>query len=588
MQRANVRVLGTFAAALLTATLLYGQGMIGRGMKPSRRPPFSGRPWNSKLVDVAAQAGLVSPLVYGGAKKTEYLVETSSGGVAFIDYDRDGWVDLFFVAGTRFETPPQDAGNKLYRNNRDGTFKDVTEAAGLARVAWGSGAAIGDYDNDGFDDLYVTEYGRDTLYRNTGKGEFVDVTEVAGLVETPAPKYPRWGAGATFLDYDLDGDLDLFVSNYVDFDMAKIPKPGEESYCNWKGVPVACGPRGLPPGRNWLHRNNGDGTFTDVTESSGIAAARGSYCMTAVAADLDDDTWPDILVACDSTPSFFFRNNKDGTFSEEGIERGLALADDGREQAGMGLALADFNLDGRLDVFKTHFADDTQGLYLNEGRGQYRDVALAAGLGVETRVVAWGVGMPDLDNDGLPDVFFVVGGVYPDTESVLPDYPYKDRRFLFRNLGGGKFEQIEQGGGAALDMRHSSRGCAFADYDNDGDVDIAVFNRNEPPSLLRNDVTGKNRWIQIKLEGTSTNRGAIGSSVTVHYDGKQQVREVTSQASFYSANDLRLHFGVGISGAVDLAIRWPGGKTQRLSGVPTNQTVTVRESRHLVEDRGAK
>ena len=573
-----VRAVRFAVLCLLATALSFGQGMGSRGIEPLARGRFSGRPFPVKFVDVGREAGLTATSIYGGLEKTRYLFETSSGGAAFIDYDRDGWVDIFIVNGTRLEDPPpKDATNRLYRNNHDGTFTDVTERAGLRHTGWGNSVAIGDYDNDGWDDLFVTYYGQNVLYRNNGNGTFSDVTAAANLLESPAPPHPRWGAGATFVDYDLDGKLDLFVSNYVDFDESKVPGPGANGFCNWKGIPVACGPRGLPPPTNLLFHNEGNGKFKDVSDGSGISKAKGSYGMTSVGADLDGDGWPDILVACDSTPSFMFHNNKNGTFSEEGIQRGLALSDDGREQAGMGLALADFNLDGRIDIFKTHFADDTQGLYENLGKGSFQDVTIPAGLGVETRVVAWGVGMPDLDNDGLPDLFMTPGGVYPETNDVLTTYPYKLPRLVFRNLGDGKFEQILGMAGPGVEAPHSSRGCAFGDYDNDGDIDVVIFNRNEPPSLLRNDCTGKNHWITVKLIGSEANRSAIGAEVTAFYGGKRQVGVVLSQSSFYSANDLRLHFGLGAAEKVDLEVRWPSGQPEKIESVPADRIVTIRQ-----------
>ncbi|HEX4210480.1 MAG TPA: CRTAC1 family protein, partial [Candidatus Binataceae bacterium] len=371
--------------------------------------------------------------------------------------------------------------------------------------------------------------------------------------------------------------LDLFVANYLEFDFAKIPKPGENPNCNWKGIPVNCGPRGLPPGRNWLYRNNGDGTFTDISDKSGIAKVKGSYCMTAVAADFDNDGWPDIYIACDSTPSFLMKNNHDGTFTDVGLESGVALNEDGMEQAGMGLGIGDYNLDGSLDILKTHFADDTAVLYRNDGKGNFEDVTNSSGLGVETRFISWGAGMYDLDNDGNPDLFWVTGSVYPEIEAKLPSYPFKSPRIVFRNLGDGKFEELLEQAGPGIAAQHASRGCAFGDFDNDGDIDILVLNLNEPPSLLRNDVTGNHHWLKVKLIGVKCNRSAIGARVTAHYGGKKQAQEVLSQASFYSANDLRLHFGLGAATRADLEIRWPNGTIERVTGLEANQLVTVHE-----------
>jgi enediyne biosynthesis protein E4 len=551
----------------------FGQGVSSRGVKPLPRGKPSGLPFNACFTDVAAKAGLTAPLIYGPPDHKTYIVETVGCGCAFFDYDNDGWLDVFLLNGTRFEGAPPGTSNRLYHNNRDGTFTDVTEKAGLVRTGWSSGVAIGDYDNDGFDDLFITYYGQNVLYKNNGDGTFTDVTEKAGLLHPAA----RWGAGCTFVDYNRDGRLDLFVSNYLEFDQARIPKPGENPNCNWKGIPVNCGPRGLPPGSVSLYHNNGDGTFADVSFKSGVAKSKGSYCMTAVAADFDNDGWPDIYVACDSTPSFLFKNNHDGTFAEIGLETGVALNEDGMEQAGMGLGVSDYNLDGSLDILKTHFADDTAVLYRNDGKGNFEDVTNSAGLGVETRFISWGAGIFDLDNDGYPDLFWVTGSVYPEIESALPNYPFKSPRILFRNLRNGKFEELLDQAGPGVSAAHASRGCAFGDFDNDGDVDILIMNLNEPPSLLRNDVTGSNHWLKVKLIGVKSNRSAIGARVTAHYGGKLQAQEVLSQASFYSANDLRLHFGLGSAQSADLEIRWPNGAIERVANVAANRLVTIRE-----------
>ena len=444
------------------------------------------------------------------------------------------------------------------------------------------GVCIGDYNNDGFDDIFCARFGQNILYRNNGDGTFMDVTKAAGLWSQER----LWGAGCSFVDFDRDGHLDLFVSNYVRFSFEEAPAPGQNSSCIWLGIPVACGPRGLPTGRHWLYRNNGDGTFTDVSEPAGIARATSSYGLTVVAADFDEDGWPDIYVACDATPSLLFMNNHDGTFREEGVLRGVALNDDGMAQAGMGVGVGDYNLDGHLDIFKTHFADDRNILYRNDGKGYFTDETTSSRLGVETRYVCWGAGIVDLDNDGYPDLFMTTGHVDPKVEKRLPQYPNKTPRAVFRNLGQGVFEELIAEAGPGVAALHCSRGCAFGDFDNDGDVDLVIVNLNEPPSLLRNDFTGKANWIKIKLEGVKSNRSAIGARVLAHYGGKAQAQALLSQSSFFSCNDPRLHFGLGPSVSADLEIFWPSGLHETHKGIHANRLVTIREGVGVVPNRG--
>jgi hypothetical protein len=564
----------TQCLALAGAPLL-SQGIASRGVKPTPRGKPSGLPFNAHFVDIAEQAGLTQPNVYGGVDTKDYIIETVGCGCAFIDYDNDGWLDIFVLSGTRVENPPANATNRLYKNNRDGTFTDVTEKAGLRHTSWASAVCVGDYNNDGFEDMVVTSWGGLALYRNNGDGTFTDVSKEVGLVADPR----RWYSGCSFVDYNRDGHLDLFLSSYLQFDFKSVPKPGENANCNWKGIPVNCGPRGLPPGNFSLLRNNGKGRFEDVSEAAGIKKTFTGYGMTVIAADFDNDGWPDIYVACDSMPSLMFMNNHNGTFREEGLLRGVALNEDGMEQAGMGVGVGDFALDGTMGIFKTHFADDTNILYKNDGKANFEDITARSGLGVETRFVGWGAGIVDLDNDGLPDLFLVSGSVYPEVEKKVANYPYKTPRVVFRNLGNGKFEELIDEAGPGIAAAHASRGCAFGDFDNDGDVDMLVVNLNEPPSLLRNDLSGNAHWLKVKLIGTKSNRSAIGARVICRYGGKLQAQDVMSQSSFYSASDLRLHYGLGAAQTADLEIHWPSGAKQLFPGVKADQLVTITEGK---------
>jgi hypothetical protein len=573
--------LATLAGTIATRSGAQVGGMGGRTATAQARPKESGRPFDAHFTDIAAAAGLTAPVIYGGVDHKEYIIEANGCGCAFLDYDNDGWIDIFLLSGTRLDGAPAGASNRLYKNNRDGTFTDVTKAAGLEAVGWANGICVGDYNNDGFDDIFCTYFGQNRLYRNMGDGTFRDVTKEAGLLESEQ----RWGSGCAFLDYNRDGHLDLFVANYLQFDFAHVPRPGSGANCNWKGVPVNCGPRGLPFGKHSLYRNNGDGTFTDVSVAAGIGKPWPSYGMTVIAADFDEDGWPDIYVACDSTPSLLFMNQHDGTFKEEGIQRGVALSNDGGEEAGMGVGIGDYNLDGHLDIFKTHFAEDTDVLYCNDGTGSFDDRTLQAKLGVEVRYASWGAGIVDLDNDGWPDIFFVTGSVYPEAEKLLPNNPNKSPRIVFRNLRNGTFEEIGDAG-AGVTTPHSSRGCAFGDFDNDGDLDILVLNMNEPPSLLRNDLKGGNHWLKLKLVGTKSNRSAIGARVLAHYSGRVQAQEILSQSSYYSCNDPRLHFGLGEATTADLSVRWPSGLTEQYRDVGCDKLITIQEAHGIIPGRG--
>ena len=558
------------AQTLLPSLLAFGLLYLAAAAPASQPAP-------PRFTDIALEAGLTFPSVYGGVDAKKYIIETNGCGVAFYDYDRDGWMDLLVLSGRRLEPAPAGApapSNRLYRNNRNGTFTDVTARAGLTRSGWALGLCIGDFDNDGNDDLFLTYWGANVLYRNNGDGTFADVTRKAGLDFDET----RWGSGASFIDYDRDGRLDLFVANYLRFDLKTAPIPGVTANCMWKGLPVNCGPKGLPFARNWLYRNNGDGTFADVSEKSGIARVSERYPMSVAAADFTEDGWPDLYVASDSTASILYRNNQDGTFTDIALESGAAYNEDGQPQAGMGLGIGDYNNDGRLDIFKTHFADDTPILYRGAGKGMFEDVTLAAGFGAATKYVCWGAGMPDLDNDGWADVFYVTGNVYPEVEKHFRQYPHRSPRIVFRNLGNGRFADVSAQSGPGATTPHSSRGAAFGDFDNDGDLDVLVMNMNEPPSLLRNEGAPANNWLKVKVAGVQANRTGLGARVTVTAGGRTQTQPVLSQTSYYSHDDLRLHFGLGAAARADrVVVVWPGGRTETFRDVPANQVFLARE-----------
>jgi hypothetical protein len=544
---------------------------------PPAKKPFS------KLTDVAQSAGLTATMYYGVPDSVTYIVEEMGGGCAFFDYDNDGWMDIFILGGRMLDHIPADASNRLYKNNRDGTFTDVTKEAGLWDAGWAVGVCVGDYNNDGFEDLFVTYYGQNKLYRNNGNGTFTDVTKEAGLLYEGST---RFGSGCTFIDYNRDGRLDLFVSNYVDIDLEHAPKPSLDVLnCNYEGVAVACGPKGLKMPHQYLYRNNGDGTFTDVSKESGIGALNESYGLTATAWDADEDGWVDLYVACDTTQSLLLLNNHDGTFREEALMRGVAITADGMEVAGMGIGIGDYDLDGRLDIVKTHFQLQATGLYHNMGKGQFEDDAFQAGLAGQRSYVSWGVGFPDLDNDGHPDIFWVTGNIYAEVERVNPKFPYRCPRILYRNRGDGTFERVTDEAGPDINSRHVSRGCAFGDFDNDGDLDIVIMNQHEPPTLLRNDCPKENHWVKVRLEGTRSNRSAIGARVLAHYGGKVQAQTVLSQSSYVSSNDPRLHFGLGADTKVDLEIFWPNGLVEKYPGQAVDRLITIVEGKGIVPGR---
>ena len=580
---------------------VLGQGLLTLTARPALfllAAPQSPAP--VVFTDVTSAAGLSGARnISGSVAEKQLLLEEMGGGVALFDYDNDGWLDIFLVNGTGFDPAVRDRHptSYLFHNNRDGTFTDVTQKAGLTRSGWGQGCCVGDYDNDGYDDLFVSYWGRNVLYHNNGDGTFTDVSEKAGVGGSEG----RWGAGCCFLDYDKDGHLDLFVANYLNFDAARAPKPGEAIYCNYNDIPVPCGPQGFAGGTNILYRNRGDGTFADVSEESGIARPRGpgsmvfvsrnwqptgSYGMGAAAADFDNDGWPDIYVACDSAPSLLYRNNHDGTFREVAVPAGCAFDENGVAQSGMGVAVGDFDADGWLDIARTNFTDQLTTLYRNYGKGSFDDSSIKAGLGVNRKYLGFGVGFLDFDNDGWKDLFIANGHVYSQIMRKKLHVSYKEPKVLYRSLGNGHFEDVSAKAGPAIRVENLGRGCAFGDFDNDGDVDIIINNLDGPPTLLRNDGGNKNNWIMIKCVGTRSNRSAIGTRVKVTTGEHSQIDEVMSGSSYYSQNDFRLHFGLGRASKADsVEVTWPSGAKQSFTNLSANQLYVLQESKGIVSSR---
>ena len=527
------------------------------------------------FTDVAQKAGLTAPIVFGGKDTKKYIIETTGTGAAIFDYDNDGWPDIFIVNGTTLEGFPagQAPTNHLYRNNHDGSFTDVTVKAGLNATGWGQGVCVGDYDNDGWEDLYVTYYGKNRLYHNQS-GVFTEVAEKVGV----SGSGKAWGTGCAWVDYDRDGHLDLMIANYVDFDLATAPTPGERPSCVWKGVPVMCGPRGLGSAKNILYHSRGDGTFEDVTTKAHIDQTDGHYAFSVSTFDYNDDGWPDIYVACDSTPSILYRNNRDGTFTDVAVVAGAAFNEDGREQAGMGATIGDYNGDGRLDIFKTNFSDDTSTLYRNNGDGTFDDVTSAAGLGLYTKYLGWGTTFLDFDNDGWPDLLLVNGHVYPEVDKNNLGSNYQEPRILYHNLGKGTFADISSSAGPGITMTASSRGLAVGDLWNDGRISAVITNLNALPSLLVNQVRSPNHWIAIGTVGTKSNRDGIGARISVKAGGRTLVDEVRSGSSYNSSSDMRVHFGLGSAMKVDsVQIRWPSGLQEHYDNLPVDSIQTLKE-----------
>jgi hypothetical protein len=575
--RAGIAVSGCVATILLGVSLLPAFQGMATAPRPNRRAPTIETnlpPITVDFRDIAEAAGLSASNVSGSPSHKKYILETTGQGVGIFDYDNDGLPDIFIVNATTLDgTEGQQPTNHLYRNLGNLRFRDVTAEAGVTRSGWGEGVCVGDYDNDGLRDLFVTYYGHSVLYHNEGHGRFRDVTAEAGLLSSET----RWDTGCSFFDYDLDGKLDLVITGYVDFDRNKVPEPGSNGYCQWKGLPVMCGPRGLPAGHNLLFHNDGSGKFADVSQVSGIGKPTGCYGFTVSASDFDSDGYPDLYVACDSTPSLLYRNQRNGTFEDIGVQSGVSLNEDGQEQAGMGVAVADYDEDGQIDILKSNFSEDTPNLYHNNGDGTFEDRVYQSGLGAHAQYLGWGAHFLDADNDGRKDILIVNGHVYPQVdESKLPTR-YKQPKLFYWNVGGGKFKDLSEAAGPGITAPNVARGSASGDLDNDGALEIVVNNLGGRPTLLKNYGTHGN-WLAVECAGTHCNRDAIGARVFLYVGDRRLSGEVQSGTSFLSQNDHRLHFGLDRDSHYDrIEVLWPGGVRERFKGGSANRLIVLKE-----------
>lgn len=520
------------------------------------------------FVDVAQASGLTLENTYGGRDRKTYILETTGNGVAIIDYDGDGLNDILITNGTTLDGKSPVSSVQLYHNEGHGKFVDVSAKAGFKTPGWAQSVCAADYDNDGHIDVFITYYGYNRLFHNEGNGTFKDVTARAGLPTTGT----RFGSGCAFVDYDRDGSVDLIVSNYADIDLKTLPKPGSGSYCEWKDIPVMCGPRGLPMGRNYLYHSRGDGTFEDVSEKAGIWKPGGRYALGIAVGDFDNDGWPDLYVACDMTPSLLYHNKHDGTFEETGVASGVAYNFDGQLQAGMGVAVADFDNDGRLDIAKTNFSGDVPSLFHNDDGKFFTDVSIQAGLSAR-HLLGWGIAFADLDDDGFKDLIIANGHVYPEVDKSPVGESYRQQTLLYQNLGNGKFVDVTAQAGTAFGTPRPARGLAIGDLSGDGRQAIVIVNMNQKPSLLMDRMTRSASFVKLALQGTKSNRSAIGARVTVEAGGRKQIDEVRSGGSFYSQNDINLHFGLGAAKTIDrVTVRWPSGLMQEWKELGANRT----------------
>jgi hypothetical protein len=539
-----------------------------------------GGDYGVRFVDVAREAGLRHKIYFGAEAAWKYILETTGCGVAFFDYDNDGWLDIFIVNGWRLEGFPrgEEPANHLYHNNRDGTFTDVTAIAGLVHSGWGQGVCIGDYDNDGFDDLFLTYWGNNVLYHNNGNGTFTDVSARAGV----RGRQTRWGTGCAFVDYDRDGYLDLMVANYLVFDQKSAPQPGTGVFCEYLGLSVNCGPGGLIPENCLLYHNNGDGTFSDVTEKAGIKCRDPYFGLNVLTGDFNNDGWPDIYVSGDSSASRLFQNNRNGTFTDIAVSGGVAYSDVGIPQAGMGVAAGDYDCDGWLDIYKTNFSQQVPNLYHNNRDSSFSDVSEQAGMSINSKLLGWGCGFADFDNDGWTDIFQCNGHVYPEVDRLHSDVTFRQPKVVYRNLKNGRFRDVTGEAGACLLQPNASRGCAFGDFDNDGDLDVLVSNINGVPSLLRCDVSSGHHWIKVRAIGTHSNRSGIGTRIKCVTGEHWQIDEVRSGSSHFSQHDLRVHFGLGKADRVDLLeLRWPNGGVESFCNLDVNQLIYIQEGKGI-------